>query len=108
MKMIRRHYVNITILAAMVAVLAAGITTVRTASPVAPLNSPIVLAQAAAPAQAASKPQMADDVFKNVQVLKGIPVDDFMGTMGIMSASLSMCCEDCHSGAGDGQGQMGG
>ena len=31
---------------------------------------------------------MSDQVFKNVRVLKGIPVDDFMGTMGIMCAAL--------------------
>src|SRR5215470_16743811 len=42
------------------------------------------------------KPLMAEDVFKNVQVLKGIPVNDFMGTMGIFSAALGMSCEDCH------------
>jgi photosynthetic reaction center cytochrome c subunit len=42
------------------------------------------------------KPLMAEDVFKNVQVLKGIPVNEFMGTMGIFSAALGMSCEDCH------------
>jgi hypothetical protein len=31
-----------------------------------------------------------------VQVLRGIPVNEFMGTMGIFSASLGMSCEDCH------------
>ena len=45
----------------------------------------------------AQRPQMAEDVFKNVQVLKGIPVDEFMSTMGIFSAALSMSCEDCHA-----------
>jgi hypothetical protein len=29
----------------------------------------------------AEKPQMAEEVFKNVQMLKGIPVKEFMGTM---------------------------
>ena len=43
---------------------------------------------------------MAEEVFKNVQVLKGIPVDQFMETMGFISASLGMSCEDCHA-AGD-------
>ena len=43
------------------------------------------------------KPQMADDVFKNVQVLKGLTVDEFMGTMGFIAAALSMNCIDCHS-----------
>lgn len=42
------------------------------------------------------KPPMAEKVFKNVQVLKGIPVDQFMGTMGFISASLGMTCSDCH------------
>jgi len=36
------------------------------------------------------KPPMADDVFKNIQVLRGLTVDEFMGTMGFISASLSM------------------
>ncbi len=42
----------------------------------------------------------SDTVFKNVRVLKGIPVDDFMGTMGIMCAALGFDCSDCHTGAG--------
>jgi hypothetical protein len=42
------------------------------------------------------KPQLAEEVFKNVQVLKGIPVDEFMGTMGFFSASLGLNCTDCH------------
>ena len=44
----------------------------------------------------AGRPPLAEDVFKNVQVLRGIPVNDFMGTMGIFSAALGMSCEDCH------------
>src|SRR3954470_416243 len=42
------------------------------------------------------KPPMAEEVFKNVQILKGIPVDQFMGTMGFFSASLGLNCTDCH------------
>src|SRR6266567_8438920 len=45
----------------------------------------------------AQKPQLAEEVFKNVQVLKGIPVDEFMSTMGVFSAALGMSCEDCHA-----------
>src|SRR5438874_1982120 len=45
----------------------------------------------------AQKPQLAEDVFKNVQVLKGIPVVEFMSTMGVFSAALAMSCEDCHA-----------
>ena len=35
-------------------------------------------------------PPMAEQVFKNIQVLKGIPVNEFMGTMGVFSAALGM------------------
>lgn len=42
------------------------------------------------------KPLLAEDVFKNVQVLKGIPVNEFMETMGFFAASLSYNCTDCH------------
>lgn len=42
------------------------------------------------------RPPMAEEVFKNVQVLKGIPLDEFMGTMGFFSAALGMNCTDCH------------
>jgi photosynthetic reaction center cytochrome c subunit len=55
---------------------------------------------AAAQAQAGSPPQMSEQVFKNIQVLKGVPLDEFMGTMGVFTASLSLCCGDCHTGAG--------
>ena len=57
-----------------------------------------LLAVAPASGQTASeqKPQLAEDVFKNVQVLKGISVSEFMGTMGFFSASLGLNCTDCH------------
>jgi photosynthetic reaction center cytochrome c subunit len=57
----------------------------------------------AAPARGAAQgpqPQLVETVFKNIQVLKGTTVDDFMGTMGIMSAALGFCCSNCHTGAG--------
>jgi photosynthetic reaction center cytochrome c subunit len=41
--------------------------------------------------------QTAEEVFKNIQVLKGVPVNEFMGTMGVFSAALGMSCEDCHA-----------
>ena len=47
------------------------------------------------------KPQMAEDLFKNVQVLKGIPVDEFMDTMGMISAALGLNCLDCHTSDSD-------
>ena len=51
----------------------------------------------AANSKPAQKPLMAEDVFKNVQLLKGIPVKEFMDTMGFFSAATGMNCIDCHS-----------
>lgn len=49
-------------------------------------------AQAPVPA----KPLLSDQAFKNVKVLKGIPVDEFMSTMGFFSSSLAENCLFCH------------
>ena len=46
------------------------------------------------PAQGA---QMSEEVFKDVQVLKGIPADEFMDAMGMFAASLGYDCASCHS-----------
>ena len=43
---------------------------------------------------------LAEQAFKNVQALKGISAADFMGTMGVMSASLGFDCSECHNAAG--------
>jgi photosynthetic reaction center cytochrome c subunit len=48
------------------------------------------------PTATAQKEPMAEDVFKNVQVLRGIPLTQFMQTMGFFAASLSLNCTDCH------------
>jgi photosynthetic reaction center cytochrome c subunit len=56
----------------------------------------IGVARAASGPQTAPNPRMSEEVFKNVTALKGIPVDEFMGTMGLFSAALSMCCGECH------------
>jgi len=48
-------------------------------------------------ARGQEKPLMAEDVFKNIQVLKGIPVKEFMNTMGFFSAATNLNCIDCHS-----------
>jgi outer membrane lipoprotein-sorting protein len=42
------------------------------------------------------KPLLAEQVFKNVKVLKGIPVGEFMDTMGFFAASLGLNCVYCH------------
>src|SRR5262245_63793632 len=59
-------------------------------------QTPSAYAQAGAQAASPQRPQMSEEAFKNVQLLKGIPVDEFMGTMGIFSAALGMCCLECH------------
>ena len=51
----------------------------------------------AGPAGADPSPQMSDTVFKNVRVLKGIPIDEFMDTMGMFASSLGYDCSSCHS-----------
>jgi hypothetical protein len=57
-------------------------------------------AHAQAPVGKGTTATTSDTAFKNVQVLKGIPLDDFMGTMGVMSAALGFDCSECHAGAG--------
>src|SRR5580692_7719470 len=63
---------------------------------IALIGAAAAVAQTAAP----QKPLMSDQVFKNVRALKGIPLDDFMETMGLISAALSFDCSDCHTNAG--------
>lgn len=58
------------------------------------------VALAGGQAAPAEKPLMAEDVFKNVQVLKGIPANEFMATMSVFSAALGESCETCHDGSG--------
>jgi outer membrane lipoprotein-sorting protein len=40
---------------------------------------------------------MAEQVFQNVQVLKGIPADQFLDTMGMFSSALLFDCVSCHA-----------
>ena len=55
--------------------------------------------QAAGPT-AEQKPLMAEEVFKNVQLLRGISVKEFLDTMGFFSAATGMNCVDCHAAEG--------
>jgi photosynthetic reaction center cytochrome c subunit/uncharacterized protein DUF6544 len=56
-----------------------------------------LLVSAAGGAGQDQKPPSAETVFKNVQVLKGIPADEFLDAMGMFSASLGYDCVSCHS-----------
>lgn len=53
----------------------------------------VVAARQAAPQET---PLISDQYFKNVQVLKGLPVDEFLETMGMFAASTGLNCTDCH------------
>jgi photosynthetic reaction center cytochrome c subunit len=69
---------------------------------VAAVMSLLAVASAKPEAAPQAKAPMAEDVFTNVQVLKGIPVDEFMETMGFFSASLGLNCIDCHTPQSEG------
>ncbi len=56
----------------------------------------LLVSPVAVPQPSEQKPQMAEDVFKNIQVLRGIPVNQFMDTMGFFSAALGLNCTGCH------------
>jgi hypothetical protein len=63
------------------------------------LETAVACLLAAAPAMGQApqeKTLMVEDVFKNVQVLKGIPVNQFMDTMGFFSAATGLNCTGCH------------
>ena len=53
-------------------------------------------------AAAQEKPLMSEQYFKNVQLLRGIPVDEFLDTMGMFAAATGMNCVDCHVAESDG------
>ena len=53
-------------------------------------------------APAAARPAMAEEVFKNILVLKGVPADEFLGSMGFISNALAVNCTYCHLGDGGG------
>jgi outer membrane lipoprotein-sorting protein len=65
-------------------------------------NQPEDAAQtpSAQPAQTPAPPTdgvlMADQVFTNVQELKGVPVDQFLDTMGMFTGALLFDCVSCH------------
>jgi hypothetical protein len=48
------------------------------------------------PVPAATPSKLAEEQFKNIQVLKGIPADQVVPSMQFISASLGVECEYCH------------
>src|ERR1700734_2431996 len=58
-----------------------------------------VKAQTSGAAQSAANaagPKTAEQQFKNIQTLKGIPADQLIPTMQFITASLGVECEFCH------------
>ena len=51
---------------------------------------------AQAPASSATAPKLAEEQFKNIQALKGIPADQLIPAMQFIAASLGVECEHCH------------
>jgi photosynthetic reaction center cytochrome c subunit len=54
------------------------------------------VASAQAP-QVPAAPPMSDQVLKNIQVLKGVPIDTFFEAMGLFASSMGGDCTYCHS-----------
>jgi hypothetical protein len=58
----------------------------------------VVSARGQTPPQSSQAgPQMAEEVFKGVALLKGIPVDTFFETMGMFASSMGDDCTFCHA-----------
>ena len=47
-------------------------------------------------ALAPQAPITTDNLFQNIQVLKGIPVDTFFDVMGMFASSMGEDCTYCH------------
>jgi len=48
------------------------------------------------PAPQSSAPKLAEEQFKNIKVLKGVPADQIFPSMQFITASLGVECEYCH------------
>src|SRR4051812_6919751 len=62
-------------------------------------SAAIIAGQAAPATPPANAPLMSDQFFKDIRVLKGIPVDEFIDTMGMFAGATAKDCTGCHSKA---------
>lgn len=64
--------------------------------------------QSSGPAQAATsmKPKMAEEEFKNIKVLKGVPAEQVFPAMQFITISLGVECQFCHVQGADGKMQF--
>ena len=61
-----------------------------------PQNAAQTAAPAAAQGAAPGAPQTAEQKYKNIQILKGIPANQLVPSMQFIAASLGVQCEFCH------------
>lgn len=66
------------------------------------LAAPVLFVRAGRTAPPAPPAQVktAEQVYKNIQVLKGVPASDVQATMTFIAASLGVNCNYCHVGGG--------
>src|SRR4030081_1465281 len=55
-------------------------------------------AQSAQPSTGAAAAKTTEQVYKNIQVLKGVPADQLIPSMQFITASLGAQCDFCHVG----------
>jgi len=60
------------------------------------------IASASGQAEPAPKQPLAEQAFKNVQVLRGLPASEFIETMGFFAVALTANCTTCHGDASAG------
>jgi photosynthetic reaction center cytochrome c subunit len=52
--------------------------------------------QSATPSTSAATPETTEQVYKNIQALKGVPADQLLPAMQFITASLGVQCDFCH------------
>jgi hypothetical protein len=78
---------NVAFVLGMIAILGAGVVVIGVAK---------AQSRGVPQASSAAVPKKAEEQFKNIQVLKGIPADQLIPTMQFVTASLGVECEFCH------------
>src|ERR1700686_1146321 len=56
----------------------------------------VLWAQCAQPSSGTAAPKITEQVYKNIQVLKGVPADQLIPAMQFITASLGVQCDFCH------------
>jgi photosynthetic reaction center cytochrome c subunit len=54
------------------------------------------MSQTAGPADSSGAPKTAEQVYKNIKILKGVPADQVIPAMQFIAASLGVGCNQCH------------